>query len=307
MSISTGGDVCEPYVIERLAANCQFHNLYGPTEATVLITAGQFQPGGSNRNLGRPIANSQLLILDEQMQPVAEHTPGELYIVGPGVGLGYIHNPALTDERYVRIALGDGESVRAYRTGDIGKWSKEGVELSGRRDNQVKIRGFRVEPEEIEHCLRDRQLYRQVAVVIDDQRRILAFLAQPHGVEPDVARHLLKAHIEQLLPDYMRPAAYTELATMPFANNGKIDRKALLQLPVKLTEQAPRRPRKVRMSESCRNCGPTCWSFHQGIFRPMKAFSTSAVTRFCCRKCCWAFASVSAAVFPSTASSKPPR
>lgn len=239
--LCTGGDVCEPYVIERLAAHCQFHNLYGPTEATVLITAGQFQPGSSNRNLGRPIANSQVLILDEQMQPVAEQTPGELYIVGPGVGLGYIHNPELTDERYVRIALGDGESVRAYRTGDIGKWSAEGVELSGRRDNQVKIRGFRVEPEEIEHCLRDSQLYRQVAVVIDDQRRILAFLAQPHSVESDAARHLLKAHIERLLPDYMRPAAYTELATMPFASNGKIDRKALLQLPVNLTEQAPRR------------------------------------------------------------------
>jgi thioester reductase-like protein/amino acid adenylation domain-containing protein len=240
--LCTGGDFCEPSVIERLAAHCQFHNLYGPTEATVLITAGQFEPGSSNRHLGRPIANSQLLILDEQMQPVAEQTPGELYIVGPGVGLGYLHNPALTEERYVRIPLGDGESVRAYRTGDIGKWSDKGVELSGRRDNQVKIRGFRVEPEEIEHCLRDSQLYRQVAVVIDDQRRILAFLAQPHGVEPDAARHLLKAHIERLLPDYMRPAAYTELAAMPFANNGKIDRKALLQLPVNMTEQAPRRP-----------------------------------------------------------------
>nr|GFD24084.1 antibiotic synthetase, putative [Tanacetum cinerariifolium] len=74
------------------------------------------------------------------------------------------------------------------------------------------------------------------------QRRILAFLAQPHGVEPDAARHLLKAHIERLLPDYMRPAAFTELAAMPFAHNGKIDRKALLQLPVNLTEQTPRRP-----------------------------------------------------------------
>lgn len=239
--LCTGGDVCEPYVIERLAGQCQFHNLYGPTEATVLITAGQFQPGSSNRNLGRPIANSQLLILDEQLQPVAEQTPGEQYIVGPGVCLGYIHNPALTDERYVQIALGDGETVRAYRTGDIGKWTDEGVELSGRRDNQVKIRGFRVEPEEIEHCLRDTQLYRQVAVVIDDQRRILAFVAQPHGVEPDAARQLLKVHVERLLPDYMRPTAYTELAEMPFASNGKIDRKALLQLPVNLIEQAPRR------------------------------------------------------------------
>ncbi|WP_341961211.1 non-ribosomal peptide synthetase [Pseudomonas sp. RC10] len=239
--LCTGGDVCEPYVIERLAAQCQFHNLYGPTEATVLITAGQFQPGSSNRNLGRPIANSQLLILDEQMQPVAEQTAGELYIVGPGVALGYIHNPTLTAERYVQIPLGDGKTLRAYRTGDMGKWTDAGIELAGRRDNQVKIRGFRVEPEEIEHCLRGSQLYRQVAVVVDEQRRILAFLAQPHGAEPDAARALLKTHVERLLPDYMRPAAYTELANMPFANNGKVDRKALLQLPVNMIEQVPRR------------------------------------------------------------------
>lgn len=239
--LCTGGDVCEPFVIDRLAAQCQFHNLYGPTEATVLITAGQFQPGSSNRNLGRPIANSQVLILDEQLQPVADHSSGELYIVGPGVCLGYIHNPALTEERYVQIDVGGEHSLRAYRTGDIGKWTTEGIELSGRRDNQVKIRGFRVEPEEIEHCLRESQLYRQVAVVVDEQRRILAFLAQPHGVEPDAARSLLKAHVERLLPDYMRPAAYTELAKMPFANNGKIDRKALLQLPVNMLERAPLR------------------------------------------------------------------
>ncbi|RZI69999.1 MAG: amino acid adenylation domain-containing protein [Pseudomonas sp.] len=239
--LCTGGDVCEPYVIERLAAQCHFHNLYGPTEATVLITAGQFQLGGSNRNLGRPIANSQVLILDEDMQPVADQTPGELYIVGPGVCLGYINNPELTDDRYVHVTLGDGQSIRAYRTGDIGKWTSEGIELSGRRDNQVKIRGFRVEPEEIEHCLRDSQLYRQVAVVIDDQRRILAFLAQPHGAEPDAARRLLKDHVAATLPDYMRPTAYTELASMPFASNGKVDRKALLQLPVNMLEQAPRR------------------------------------------------------------------
>lgn len=239
--LCTGGDVCEPFVIDCLAAQCHFHNLYGPTEATVLITAGKFQPGGSNRDLGRPIANSQVLILGEDMQPVADQTPGELYIVGPGVCLGYINNPALTDERYVYVALGDGQSTRAYRTGDIGKWTTEGIELSGRLDNQVKIRGFRVEPEEIEHCLRDSQLYRQVAVAIDEQRRILAFVAQPQEAAPDTARRLLMAHVDARLPDYMRPTAYMELDSMPFASNGKIDRKALLQLPVTMSDRAPRR------------------------------------------------------------------
>jgi thioester reductase-like protein/amino acid adenylation domain-containing protein len=238
--LMTGGDVCEPYVIERLAGQCRFYNLYGPTEATVLITAGRFQPGSSNRNLGRPIANSQMLILDEQLQPVPEQTPGELYIVGPGVCLGYLGNPTLTSERYLNLELPDGRTLRAYRTGDIGKWTTDGIEMCGRRDNQVKIRGFRVEPEEIEHCLRDSQLYRQVAVVVSAQRRILAFVAQPQG-QADITRQALRAHVEQLLPDYMRPAVYTELPSMPFASNGKVDRKALLDLPVSFLDELPRR------------------------------------------------------------------
>ncbi|WP_440811542.1 thioester reductase domain-containing protein [Pseudomonas syringae] len=236
--VVTGGDVCEPHVIAQLAGQCHFHNLYGPTEATVLVTACAFQSSGSNRTLGQPIANSQVWTLDEQLQPVAEQTPGELYIVGPGVCLGYINNPELTTERYVQLKTPDGQHLRAYRTGDIAKWTADGVELIGRRDNQVKIRGFRVEPEEIEHCLRASQLYRQVAVVVDGQRRILAFLAQPYGAHDEQA---LRAHVQRLLPDYMHPAVYTLLPGMPFASNGKIDRKALLEIPLSFTEQHTRR------------------------------------------------------------------
>ncbi|MDB6142875.1 MAG: non-ribosomal peptide synthetase-related protein [Pseudomonas sp.] len=246
--LMTGGDVCEPYVIERLAGQCRFHNLYGPTEATVLITAGRFQPGSSNRNLGQPIANSQMLILDEDLQPVPEQTPGELYIVGPGVCLGYLGNPTLTADRYLTLQLPDGRTVRAYRTGDIGKWTADGIEMCGRRDNQVKIRGFRVEPEEIEHCLRDSQLYRQVAVVVDAQRRILAFVAQPQDAA-ESARVALRTHVEHALPDYMRPTAYTELTSMPFASNGKVDRKALLELPVVFLDALRRRLPETAVQE----------------------------------------------------------
>ncbi len=240
--VVTGGDVCEPHVIAQLTQHCRFHNLYGPTEATVLVTAGEFQPNRSNRNLGQPIANSQVWILDEQLQPVAQQTQGELYIVGPGVCLGYINNPQLTAERYVWLTRPDGEPLRAYRTGDMAKWTAEGIELSGRRDNQVKIRGFRVEPEEIEHCLRTSQAYRQVAVVIDTQRRILAFVAQPHGEGgEEAALQGLRTHVQRSLPDYMHPAAYTSLVALPFANNGKIDRKALLDIPVSFSAQQTRR------------------------------------------------------------------
>ncbi|RMM12774.1 Amino acid adenylation:thioester reductase [Pseudomonas caricapapayae] len=232
--ITTGGDVCEPHVIAQLAGKCHFHNLYGPTEATVLVTACEFGPSSSNRHLGRPIANSQAWILDEHLQPVAEHTQGELYIAGPGVCLGYVNNPELTAERYVWLIKPDGQPLRAYRTGDIARWTADGIVLSGRRDNQVKIRGFRVEPEEIEHCLRDSGLYRQVAVVIDRQRRILAFLAQP-CLEHD--EQALRVHVQGLLPDYMHPAVYTKLLDMPFASNGKVDRKALLEIPLSFSGQ----------------------------------------------------------------------
>lgn len=238
--LMTGGDVCEPDVIERLAGTCRFHNLYGPTETSVLITARQFQVGNSNRNLGGPIANSQVLILDEQLQPVPEATPGELYIIGPGVGLGYLNNPALTAERYVDLTLGGAKRVRAYRSGDIGKWTPLGIELCGRRDNQVKIRGFRVEPEEIEHCLRNSHLYRQVAVVINAQQQVLAFVAQPTAPE-DQPSHVLREYAERLLPEYMQPIAYTLLPAMPFSSNGKLDRKALLEIPVAVIDEKSRR------------------------------------------------------------------
>ncbi|CAN7733778.1 non-ribosomal peptide synthetase [Pseudomonas sp. LjRoot277] len=239
--VMTGGDVCEPYVIEQLTRQGNLYNLYGPTEATVLITARQLRTGDSNRTLGAPIANSQVLILDEDFQPVVEQTVGELYIVGPGVCLGYLNNPQQTAERYLNLSLPNDQSLRAYRSGDMAKWTREGIELCGRRDNQVKIRGFRVEPEEIERCLRDSQLYRQVAVVIDSQRRILAFLAQPQEDQPGTAREALKAHATQFLPDYMQPIAWTELPNMPFASNGKVDRKALLAMPVNVSENTLRR------------------------------------------------------------------
>ncbi|MHC8302415.1 amino acid adenylation domain-containing protein [Pseudomonas sp. ZS1P83] len=239
--VMTGGDVCEPYVIEQLTRQGNLYNLYGPTEATVLITARQLRTGDNNRTLGAPIANSQVLILDEDFQPVAEQRVGELYIVGPGVCLGYLNNPQQTAERYLNLSLPNGRSLRAYRTGDMAKWTRDGIELCGRRDNQVKIRGFRVEPEEIERCLRDSQLYRQVAVVIDSQRRILAFLAQPQEDQPGTARDALKAHSMQFLPDYMQPTAWTELPSMPFASNGKVDRKALLAMPVNVSENTLRR------------------------------------------------------------------
>ncbi len=224
----TGGDVCEPHVIEQLAGQCRFHNLYGPTEATVLATHRTLQPGDSNRTLGQPIANSQVLILDDNLQPVDEQVMGELYVVGPGVSLGYVNTAQPGASPFVELQVPGGRNLQAYRTGDMAKWTVEGIVLGGRRDDQVKIRGFRVEPQEIEQCLRDSRLYRQVAVVIGLDHSIRSFVARP---EPGATLAALQDHARRWLPDYMRPDFWGELPGMPQSSNGKVDREALLALP----------------------------------------------------------------------------
>ncbi|WP_426130669.1 amino acid adenylation domain-containing protein [Pseudomonas sp. DWP1b1] len=233
----TGGDVCEPHVIEHLAKQCQLHNLYGPTEATVLVTHRSLRPSDSNRNLGHPIANSQVLILDEDRQPVDEQVMGEVYIVGPGVSLGYVNAPPQANSPFVELAIPGGQLLRAYRSGDLAQWTADGIVMGGRRDDQVKIRGFRVEPQEIEQCLRTSRLYRQVAVVIDHDRRIRGFVAQP---EPGATIAALQQHARQWLPDYMRPGFWEVLPRIPCSSNGKIDRSALLAIPLQPTLQAAR-------------------------------------------------------------------
>ena len=233
----TGGDFCEPYVIERLAGQCQLHNLYGPTETTVLATHRVFRHGDSPRNIGYPIANSQVLILDENLKPVDEQVLGDLYIAGPGVSLGYLNAPQRADSPFVALTLPDGQVLHAYRSGDLAKWTQDGIKLGGRRDDQVKIRGFRVEPLEIEQCLRNSRLFRQVAVVIDPGLRVIAFVTQP---EPSATLADLQQYARQWLPEHMRPVIWSELARMPGSSNGKIDRKALLAMPLSIPQAVTR-------------------------------------------------------------------
>lgn len=247
--LMTGGDACEPHVIERLAGQCQFHNLYGPTEATVLVTHRTLHPTDSNRNLGRPIANSQVLILDDALQPVDEQVMGELYILGPGVSLGYVNAPQQAASAFVELIVPGSQNLRAYRSGDLAKWTAEGIVLGGRRDEQVKIRGFRVEPQEIEQCLRSSRLYRQV-VVIGRAGGILCFVAQP---EPHATLSALQQHARQWLPDYMQPGCWSVLPGIPHSSNGKVDREALLALPSRPALQAcvnaARTPLQVRLAQ----------------------------------------------------------
>lgn len=268
--LSTGGDICEPHVIRQLAGQCALHNLYGPTEATVLATARRFQADDSNRNLGVPIANSQVLILDEYHQPVEEGVVGEVYIAGPGVSLGYLNQPQHTAECFVQLSLPNGQTLRTYRSGDTAKWTASGIEFVGRRDQQVKIRGFRVEPQEIAQCLRDSRLFRQVAVVIDEDRRILAFVAQPAASDADVPITALRHYARTALPDYMHPAVCTELTELPYCSNGKVDRQALLQRAPPPVAQTVARVPHTRMEAQLLNL----WSELLGL--PVSEISTDA-------------------------------
>ena len=245
----TGGDACEPHVIERLAGQCRFHNFYGPTEATVLVAHRTFHSADNNRNIGQPIANSQVLILDDHLQPVDEQVMGEVYIVGPGVSLGYVNAPQQMAGSFVELAVPGGQALRAYRSGDLAQWTADGIVLGGRRDDQVKIRGFRVEPQEIEQCLRNSRLYRQVAVVIDRNSRIRGYVAQP---EPGASISALQQHARHWLPDYMQPGDWGELPNMPHSCNGKVDREALLALPLQallpVARSAPRTPVQIQLA-----------------------------------------------------------
>lgn len=231
----TGGDVCDPDTIERWRRGRQFHNIYGPTECTVLATTSNFAIDSDNKNIGVPIAGAHVYVLDDNQKPVKSGEPGELFIGGAGVGRGYYGQPAMTAERFLDDPMAPGSKM--YRTGDIVKRRADGgLQFIGRRDCQVKIRGFRVELGEIENTLLACGVYKHCAVVVDERKRILAFVARPTTATSGVAE--LKAALRQRLPDYMVPSHVIAVPSLPATDNGKIDRRALLSMPIPATHSA---------------------------------------------------------------------
>ncbi|WP_146742784.1 phosphopantetheine-binding protein, partial [Lonsdalea populi] len=175
--------------------------------------------------IGRPIANSRLYILDEQGEPVPVGVAGEIYIGGVGVARGYLNQPALTAERFIRDPFSTDADARMYKTGDRGRWRKDGViDYLGRNDDQVKIRGFRIEPGEVEACLSGCPDV-EAAVVIPrecgGEKRLVAYYQGSADIES------MRAHLVAQLPAYMVPAAWVALAEFPLSPNGKVNRHAL--------------------------------------------------------------------------------
>ncbi|MBK5540913.1 non-ribosomal peptide synthase/polyketide synthase [Pseudomonas sp. TH07] len=205
-------------------------NNYGPTEATVVATSGTVQVGQA-LHIGRPIANAQVYLLDEQLRPVPVGVAGELYIGGAGVARGYLNRPQMTAERFLDDPFSNQPRARMYRTGDLARWLADGtLDYLGRNDDQVKIRGMRIELAEIEARL---ALHPEVesAVVLAREdgpghKRLVAYY-RPQLAPSDLDNEALRAWLHEQLPEYMLPVAYVALADWPLTANGKLDRKAL--------------------------------------------------------------------------------
>jgi acyl carrier protein len=237
----------------------QVFNLYGPSEDTTYSTFALVQRGASTPPaIGRPVANTQIYLLDVQHQPVPVGVPGELYIGGNGLARGYFNRPELSAEKFIPNPFSDKRGARLYATGDLARYLPDGnIEFLGRLDHQVKIRGFRIELGEIEAVLSQHPAVRETVVLarqdIPGDKRLVAYVVlnqarQNGGTETGENRPKeLRNFLRGKLPDYMVPAAFVLLDALPLTPNGKVDRRALPRLEAAHGESetpfvAPRNP-----------------------------------------------------------------
>lgn len=235
--VLTGGEALSVRHIRlaqlRLPPTVELINGYGPTESTTFACTysipRNLDSHLSSIPIGRPIANTRVLILDEWRRLVPAGLPGELYIGGPGLARGYLNRLELTAERFIPDPFQPGE--RLYRTGDLCRFQPDGIiEFLGRRDYQVKIRGFRIELGEIEAALANHSDVRQCAVeareFLPGDRCLVAYFVATDPVAPPSASDLRK-FLQKTLPEHMLPPVFVMLDRLPLNSNGKVDRKAL--------------------------------------------------------------------------------
>jgi amino acid adenylation domain-containing protein len=230
----TGADTLHHYPSRDLPFTVV--NNYGPTENTVVTTSGPVPPTSGSAPptalppIGRPIANTEVYILDEQLRQVRVGEVGELHVGGAGLARGYLHQPDLTAERFIRHPFSDVPDARLYKTGDLARFLPDGqIAFLGRADTQIKIRGFRIEPDEIVSVLDSHPAVQASVVSAREQpagdKSLVAYIVPAAGAPLTVGS--LRAHLAAQLPDYMIPATILLLESLPLTPNGKVDRDAL--------------------------------------------------------------------------------
>ena len=256
-----GGEASSWHLVERIQrlGSCAVINHYGPTEATVGCCTFAVRENDvakwapATMPIGRPIANDEIYILDQHLQPTPIGVPGELCIGGTGLAKGYLNQPQQTAERFVPHPFSKLTSARLYRTGDLARFLPDGnVEFLGRIDHQVKIRGFRVEPAEIEAMLKQHPAVKQSVIVpYDDkagEKRLAAYIVAAKAPTSEELRSFLL----QQLPEYMVPSAFVTIDSLPLTSNGKVDLRALPspekgQVRVEREFMAPRNPAEEKL------------------------------------------------------------
>ncbi len=231
----TGGEAADPAAFRRVLEACpgtRLLNLYGPSESTTYAAWHEVRsvPAGAVAvPIGGPVANTRLYVLDEALRPLPVGVPGELYVAGDGLSLGYHGRPGLTAHRFAPDPFSGLPGARMYRTGDRVRWQGGVLEFLGRGDDQVKVRGFRVEPGEVAAVLREHPCVADAAVVaredVPGDRYLAAYFAAVPGRAPTAAD--LREHLGARLPAWMVPAAFVAMDAIPLTHNQKVDRRAL--------------------------------------------------------------------------------
>ncbi len=230
LTMLCGGEALPRDLANRLLdKGAALWNLYGPTETTIWSAAARVEAGDRPVTIGRPIANTQLYVLDDRLRPVPVGIPGELHIGGDGVARGYWGRPELTAEKFVADPFQQDPGARLYKTGDLVRHRPDGtLEFLGRRDTQVKARGFRIETAEVEHHLKQHPGVTECVVVAREDRpgdrRLVAYLV---AAAPAPGAGELRRLLSAKLPSYMVPSAFVPLERLPLTPNGNVDRAAL--------------------------------------------------------------------------------
>ncbi|HZV06903.1 MAG TPA: amino acid adenylation domain-containing protein [Gemmataceae bacterium] len=242
-----GGEAMPPDLPARLfeLVDVPLYNLYGPTETAIDATWWTCRRGDDRSSIpiGRPIANVQVYVLDQQRRPVPIGVPGELYIGGAGLARGYLNDPQLTAERFVPDPFRPGPGARLYRTGDRCRWLADGtLEFLGRLDQQLKLNGRRIEIGEIEALLAMHPAVQESAVIVygeeSESQRLVAYVSARAGAGLPTAP-VLRRYLQERLPEYMVPSSFVLVPSMPHLPSGKVNRKAL---PAPLTERPASHP-----------------------------------------------------------------